>query len=155
MVISLLDHAVVGKITEIQESYKPDQILIGSESYEILNKSEVSYSISCEDKSKIKLCLGLSLNAKAVCDRCLEDVEVDLHIDFDDEIEVSEENIDTDEIIQNEIMLNWPMKILCSSDCKGLCLKCGRNLNKGQCGCDTFVPDPRMAAIKDIFESER
>ena len=32
------------------------------------------------------------------------------------------------------------------------CSKCGANLNKGDCGCDTWVPDPRMAAIQDIFK---
>jgi len=30
---------------------------------------------------------------------------------------------------------------------------CGKNLNEGDCGCDQFVPDPRMAAIKDIYDA--
>ena len=64
-------------------------------------------------------------------------------------------SIDTDALLRNEISLNWPVKILCREDCKGLCPVCGRNLNEGDCGCDTFVPDPRMAALKDIFERSK
>ena len=44
------------------------------------------------------------------------------------------------------------MKVLCKDNCKGICSRCGANLNKGDCGCDTWVPDPRMAAIQDIFK---
>ena len=47
------------------------------------------------------------------------------------------------------------MKILCKPDCKGICPTCGRDLNTGTCDCDNFVPDPRMAAIKDIFEADK
>ena len=48
-----------------------------------------------------------------------------------------------------------PVKVLCRPDCKEICKKCGHNLNDGDCGCDTFVPDPRMAAIKDIFNANK
>jgi uncharacterized protein len=63
--------------------------------------------------------------------------------------------LDLDALVQNEILVNWPVKILCKEDCKGICPKCGQNLNVGNCGCDTFVPDPRMAVLKDIFESNK
>ena len=32
------------------------------------------------------------------------------------------------------------------------CPKCGHNLNQGECGCDTFVPDPRFAGLADIMK---
>ena len=56
-----------------------------------------------------------------------------------------------EELLRNEIVINWPMKILCRPDCRGICRQCGQDLNTGTCDCDTFVPDPRMAVIKDIF----
>ena len=155
MIISLTDHAVIGKETEFNEDYLSDVVVIGSDEFKIIEKSNVSIHICCESKDKIKITLKLSLKALSSCDRCLEDVSVYVDIDYEDEYMVSEESVDTDEIISKEIILNWPMKILCKEDCKGLCLKCGRNLNRSQCECDTFIPDPRMAAIKDIFESER
>ena len=61
--------------------------------------------------------------------------------------------LDTDALVGNEILINWPMKVLCHEDCKGICTVCGKDLNDGECGCDTFVPDPRMAVIKDIFNA--
>ena len=64
-------------------------------------------------------------------------------------------HLNVDELINNEILLNWPVKILCREDCKGICPVCGSNLNKGECGCDAFVPDPRMAAIGDIFNANK
>ena len=60
--------------------------------------------------------------------------------------------LDVDALIADEIVLQWPMKVLCKEDCKGLCTVCGKNLNTGECGCDRTVLDPRMAAFLDIFE---
>ena len=60
---------------------------------------------------------------------------------------------DVDAFIESEISFNMPTKILCNPDCKGICKVCGKNLNEGDCGCDQFVPDPRMAAIKDIYDA--
>ena len=60
--------------------------------------------------------------------------------------------LDVDKMLYLEIMLNIPGKVLCREDCKGICTVCGCNLNDGECGCDRFVPDPRMSAINDIFE---
>jgi uncharacterized protein len=61
--------------------------------------------------------------------------------------------IDIDEMLYPEIFINLPTKVLCRDDCKGICRVCGKNLNQGECGCDTFVADPRMAAISDIFKN--
>ncbi len=63
-------------------------------------------------------------------------------------------SLDVDALVHDEILMNWPAKILCKDDCKGICPVCGQNLNEGECGCDTFVPDPRMAVIQDIFKNK-
>ena len=59
--------------------------------------------------------------------------------------------IDVEQLVCNEILLNWPIRVLCKEDCQGICSHCGVNLNKETCDCDTSELDPRMAAIKDIF----
>ena len=46
------------------------------------------------------------------------------------------------------------MKVLCREDCKGLCPKCGRNLNEGPCGCDLHEEDPRWDALKGLLQAK-
>ena len=61
--------------------------------------------------------------------------------------------LNVEQLIYSEIIINWPMKVLCNENCKGICKICGQNLNEGMCTCDDFVPDPRMSGIKDIFNA--
>ena len=73
-----------------------------------------------------------------------------------DELGLTEESqLDVETFVHNEILVNWPAKILCREDCRGICPVCGQDLNQGSCGCDTFVPDPRMAVIQDIFNKKK
>ena len=59
--------------------------------------------------------------------------------------------LDTDVLIRNELLVNWPIRVLCREDCKGLCSICGANLTLDRVFCDREVLDPRMAAFQDIF----
>ena len=99
------------------------------------------------------------------CDRCLEPVlvEVPLKIEREYDQNASEDeledglivgyHLDTEQLIYCEILVNWPMKTLCTEACKGICKKCGANLNHSSCTCDTVELDPRMAKIRDIFNN--
>lgn len=111
-----------------------------------------------------------SMDAKLIipCDRCLADAAVSFSINFHKEIDcgktdteddtddtqyIEGESLDLGRIIHDEILLEWPAKVLCKEDCKGICKVCGHDLNVSDCGCDRFVADPRMAAIQDIFKN--
>ena len=74
----------------------------------------------------------------SACSRCLEAVEINRCQEFelDYEVEKGMESIDLGEDLRQEIILTFPSKILCSAQCKGMCLKCGVNLNKEECKCD-------------------
>ena len=104
------------------------------------------------------------------CDRCLASVSVCLHLVIEKNLKVSEDadavkdddsleqleymngcQLDADRLVYGEILLAWPAKVLCAKDCKGICAKCGANLNETDCSCDWTVPDPRMAAFQDVF----
>jgi len=103
------------------------------------------------------------------CDRCLDDVtevlelqfskEVDLDKKAADEAESDETNyidgyyLDVDQLLYNEILIGWPMKILCCNDCKGICNGCGQNLNQGACDCEDTSLDPRMSVVRDLFKN--
>ena len=62
-------------------------------------------------------------------------------------------NLDVDKLVFGEILISMPGKTLCKEDCKGICLICGANLNKGECGCDRNILDPRMSVFKDILNN--
>ena len=89
------------------------------------------------------------------------DIEMDEDVDLSperqedlaDDSYIEESSINTDALLNHEILIRFPMKILCRDDCKGICLKCGKDLNLGECGCDRRSLDPRMAAIQDIFKN--
>lgn len=59
--------------------------------------------------------------------------------------------IDTESIIRDQIMLNIPMKPLCSESCKGLCPICGSDLNEVECGCEQKEIDPRFAVLQSLL----
>ena len=72
-----------------------------------------------------------------LCSRCLEELSSteERTYKFDFEIDPSIEYIDLGEEIRQEIIMANPAKVLCCNDCKGICPKCGANLNKEQCKC--------------------
>ena len=60
---------------------------------------------------------------------------------------------DLDEVVTTAFVLAMDTKNLCSEDCKGLCAKCGADLNLGPCGCRPDV-DPRWAALAQLLDDE-
>ena len=91
--------------------------------------------------NRITNALSVDLNIKAVmfadCSRCLSEFEwefnkdVQLHYPLDS----STTFIDLNPDIREEVILDYPIKPLCSLTCKGLCVKCGKNKNEGGCNC--------------------
>ena len=69
----------------------------------------------------------------------------------DDIIATPDMKLDIDELVYAETVSNLPMKHLCREDCKGICQKCGKNLNEGECGCPSKEIDPRLAALAELL----
>lgn len=67
-------------------------------------------------------------------------------------ITVPDMKLDLDELIYTETVTNLPMKHLCDENCKGMCPKCGKNLNEGECGCPKKEIDPRLKALADLLK---
>lgn len=63
--------------------------------------------------------------------------------------------IDTENIIRDQILLAIPMKPLCSEDCKGLCPICGVNLNEESCSCSKNEIDPRLSVLQSLLRRMR
>lgn len=56
--------------------------------------------------------------------------------------------------VREALILEIPIKLLCREDCRGVCTKCGANLNEGECGCDRGTGDPRWGALKKFLNGE-
>lgn len=145
-----------------------DTVSNGFGEFQILEKRPVELVINHTKNRRITLEGSTFLTLGIPCDRCLKATEVAFEIQFrkmidfnsleadaDEKQEIGNfitgYDLDVDRLIYNEILVNWPMKVLCQESCKGICRKCGKDLNEGSCGCDQTELDPRMAAIRDIF----
>ena len=81
-------------------------------------------------------------------------VAQELEDDENDEIFLLDgTELDLDEVVTTTFILAMDTKNLCSDDCKGLCAKCGVNLNEETCRCKPEV-DPRLAALAQLLDSE-
>ena len=126
--------------------------------------------LSMVGTDKLHITFDTEAEVVGACDRCLTDVSFKVPVSVDETVSVSEgqvvadedlgpypfvegEEIDVDELILNEILVNFPAKILCQEDCKGICPVCGKNRNLEPCQCDDTVLDPRMAQFLDVFNS--
>lgn len=111
----------------------------------------------------------VNLSLDIPCGRCLEPVrnqfQLEIHRALDmkqsdeERIENLDEqpylngyNLDVDQLVCNELLLSLPMKVLCNEDCKGICNRCGTNLNHETCDCDTRSPSLGMSVVQDIFK---
>lgn len=170
MILNLTDVLTVqGRTLSRAAEFTPSCLEYGKSRYPIIRKSPVSLVMTNRGKGRAQVSGKAELTALLCCDRCLKDVPYTFSLEFSVSVvapelgaAVSEEEadtclmgyqFDTDDLVYNEISVNWPMKILCKPDCRGICSVCGQDLNEGACECDTFVPDPRLAAIKDIFDA--
>ena len=138
--------------------------------YEISEKEDVHILIKHVKDRELEISGNARLVIVIPCDRCLDAVPTEFRLEFvknidlsvsDDEQEddldeknyIDGYNLDVDKLLYNEILIGWPMKILCSEDCKGICNVCGQNLNKGSCDCEDTSLDPRMSVIRDVFKN--
>ncbi len=71
--------------------------------------------------------------------------------ELDESSYIAGTDLDVDLMIYLEVLMSWPLKVLCNENCKGICSQCGKNLNVDSCNCEDQPKDLRMAAISDIF----
>ena len=106
------------------------------------------------------------------CARCLDPVRHSLSGDFDllfrplgidagpperalvpPETEIGyyqEGSLVLEDVLREQVLLTLPVRTLCRPDCKGLCPRCGRNLNAEPCSCEASPADERWSALSDL-----
>lgn len=174
MLVNLTDVFTTEGLNKIEQTiFESDVVHVLGLSYPLLDKEPVLLNLVNTGMNKALIHVTTSFSVNMKCDRCLRDVvhrfslEFDVNlvspdysgVEIDEDFEtpeyLEEYNLNVDDMIYSEMILNWPMKILCRSDCKGICNVCGKDLNEGECGCDTFIPNPALAGIKEIFNANK
>ena len=140
------------------------------ESYEMSACTPIGVKITSKGNRKALISLRTTISLFIPCDRCLTYVEHSFDIDYSREIDFNENSsdridnmdelnfingteFDVNQLICDEIIIDFPLQVLCDEDCKGLCKVCGVNLNNTTCDCDRADKDIRMSVISDIFKN--
>ena len=117
----------------------------------------------------MRMTLTLSVNYQAVCARCLKPLGGVFTLDLektvaprnvleglsedrlDDYLIIDDGFLDMDAPLLEEIEMAFPVRFLCKDDCRGLCQRCGKDLNEGDCDCQKGEIDPRLAPLAEIL----
>jgi uncharacterized protein len=95
----------------------------------------------------------LKLPLNCVCVRCgadFKDVAQDLNFITSIEISETTDFLDLTDEVREAIILALPGYPVCRETCKGLCMTCGKDLNKGKCTCREAGNDRRWAALEGL-----
>ena len=120
-------------------------------------------------EGQIRISGELHTRLELVCARCLEPVIEEVSRDFDlfyrpmqsmtqeeefrlklDDTEIAffeGEGLFLADVLAEQVLLAIPMKVICRSDCRGLCPHCGANLNTDECRCEAHAADTRLAPL--------
>ncbi|HGJ64897.1 TPA: DUF177 domain-containing protein [bacterium] len=134
--------------------------------------SDVSVNLKFyRQTAKIYVKAVMSVDAEMECSRCLAKVPIKIKAgaevqysplpkfveDQIDDIGIgyyTDEYIDITDELRESILLEIPMIILCSEDCKGLCSQCGQNLNIKKCDCPEFedLGESKLAVLTKLLD---
>lgn len=105
---------------------------------------------------------NVSGEAKSECSRCLDPLKLEVDVEFqelfaysltdEDDLVITDETIDLEQVIRDAVVLSLPFNPLCSSDCLGLCVDCGVKLSENPQHEHEAPVDPRWNALKNLME---
>jgi len=121
---------------ELTEKIQPEALSIDTEGVSFFKPVDVKANVL---KSGAEMFADILLEAPVeyTCSKCLSKFEGIFKKKFNLILEVKPaEVVDLSDEIRQEIILDYPIRIICKEDCKGLCPNCGQNLNTGECDCN-------------------
>lgn len=138
---------------------------------------QVGVNLDIVGSGNIYYCTGRAeCEAQIVCVRCLEPYRSKLCGDVEFSIHMADDagDVDCDEVPDNELvvgsgaaevdisgpirealLLEVPLKPLCSEECRGICPICGTNRNERQCECKVERTDTRWDGLRDIMKNHQ
>ncbi|MGC9293083.1 MAG: YceD family protein [Acidobacteriaceae bacterium] len=122
--------------------------------------------------SDIRVRAEFQARVEVLCARCLEPVTHTLGSKFDllfrplgvdatgDDRSISPSETEIgyyeksglllEDVLREQVLLSLPARTLCGPSCKGLCPRCGRNLNTETCDCAKDMADPRWSMLESV-----
>ncbi len=119
----------------LAHTYKPAELELGAEGMEFIKPVKADAKVQ---KTGNEVFIDLELRAPVgyTCARCLAKFEGEIFKKLDLYYKAKPDDIiDITDELRQEIIIDYPMKVLCKEDCEGLCPNCGQNLNVGKCDC--------------------
>lgn len=144
--------------------------------FDALTDAKLLAKMARADKS-VDITGGIYIKLNVLCSRCMEEFELNEQIPFrfllepepkkspkkdenednseslDDSLDFSyysTEEVDVGDLIRQHVVIAQPINHVCDEDCKGLCPKCGKNLNEGECNCKEDVSDSPFSVLKKL-----
>ncbi|MCX5705743.1 MAG: DUF177 domain-containing protein [Candidatus Omnitrophica bacterium] len=120
----------------VREGIKSSELELDTEVFRFSGPIRAEAQVS-RITNAVTVHLKLEVKAHGICCRCLNDFEADFSkkIDLNYPVEDLSSTIDLNPDIREELILDYPINPLCKADCRGLCAKCGKNLNDAECNC--------------------
>lgn len=163
---------------EFNEAFRPDSIDFGPELHQrdtlkTTGRAELIHEHRGHKQvvEDVRVVGHLAATMEVACARCLDPVVHKVSHDFDllyrptgvdrkgEEVSINQaeteisyyqgEGILLEDVLREQVLLALPIRTVCSEACKGLCPKCGANLNAGECQCSQLVEDERWGALKE------
>ena len=126
-----------------------------------------------DNSGYMRLKLQATLSYHGECARCLAPIDGVFSLDFertvttegmideerleeleDEYVVLDGHELSIDDTLCEELVLSFPLRLLCSEDCQGLCPKCGKPRSEGDCGCPTREIDPRLAVLANFISTD-
>jgi len=167
MKIELADITAKSHSFNVEES-----VPFTEEGVELSTDVKAEFVVSQQKEDGYRLCGNLKAQVLKSCDRCGKAVQFHIDEDFQYQLLLQEEpqlgneyqcsnddcellyltdpEVDSSEILSEQLLLAFPTHILCTDDCKGLCDQCGVDLNKEQCTCKEINENSPFAVLKNL-----
>ncbi len=120
----------------LEENISPGELDLDTEVIKFKQPIKVR-AIASRITNVVSVDLAISSRMTTECSRCLIEVEIGFNkaVKLNYQVESNQRVIDLNPEIREEMVLDYPVKPLCTPDCKGLCAQCGKPLNEGGCSC--------------------
>lgn len=122
-------------------SYEDEQFIKKDVEYQTIGPLKVNITLSLAGEENVRIKGQIEGQFNLTCDRCCTEFIENKKLYIDEIIELEKKEIiehmvELDTKIRDIVLISFPVKLLCDSECKGICLGCGVNLNKEACKCN-------------------